>query len=206
MSAGKNNSDLTWSLTPLHLNRLTFTPPDNYQETYTLTVRVLSIDTDGYGVATTIALFDLLVSCDAGTAVPTDPAIAAKLEAGSDVLDPWIKQSKAPDGDSPETVAKQREELEARLSEAEERWRAEEEKRLAEFEARLKAEEQERLAQVEARLKAEEQRRQSQAAEQQKNAEESLSARSLQMRRIGRRAYSPAPTSGNMSSSQARTA
>jgi hypothetical protein len=61
LSAGKNNWDGTWSLTPIHLTKLKFTAPSFGPDEYTLTVRVLSIDTDGYGIATTEALFDLTV-------------------------------------------------------------------------------------------------------------------------------------------------
>ena len=87
LSTGRNNWDGTWSLTPIHLTRLKFIPPPIGPDQYDLTIRVVTIDTDGYGVATTAALFDLAVSAFAdGSADEHDSdydALSALSEAGA---------------------------------------------------------------------------------------------------------------------------
>ena len=104
LSAGKNNWDGNWSLTPIHLTDLTFTAPPGGPDEYTLTVRVLSIDSDGYGVATTVALFDLTIpaSGDAQaneTPVPAPaPGVAAPSQgaASPGSLRPFLSERSSP--------------------------------------------------------------------------------------------------------------
>ena len=120
LSTGKNNWDNTWSLTPIHLTKLEFTPPDSGEDEYTLTVRVISIDTDGYGVATTEALFDVTVP------VNGDGAVQAPARDLPSMVDTAIEVPK--------------DKAERLLADMEEKWRAEEQRRLVEAESKWKAE------------------------------------------------------------------
>ena len=134
LSKGRNNSDRTWSLTPLQLADLAFQPPETAEEQYVLTIRVLSIDTDGYGVATTVELFDIIVrpsEVGPARAIATDPA--EKNKAIRKIADRQKKsraelarQSEEEMARIAEAEANQRLELERRLAEAEERWRSQE--------------------------------------------------------------------------------
>ncbi|MEE8499611.1 MAG: hypothetical protein V3S27_03480, partial [Kiloniellales bacterium] len=61
LSAGTNNWDNTWSLTVDELNDLYFFPAQNDDRDHTLSIRVLRFDSDGYDVATTAAMIEVLV-------------------------------------------------------------------------------------------------------------------------------------------------
>ena len=60
LSAGRNNGDRTWSLTPEHLEGLEFQPPagSDDDETFSLNIRVANID-EGLLAATIVGAFDL---------------------------------------------------------------------------------------------------------------------------------------------------
>ena len=122
LSAGKNNWDGNWSLTPIHLTELSFTAPPAGPDEYTLTVRVLSIDSDGYGVATTVALFDLTIPAT-GNAQANDSSAQGDLAVDS--ASP-ASRAAAPGSLTPEEATRQ---AEAHLAEAQARWQAEEQKR-----------------------------------------------------------------------------
>ncbi len=61
LSAGTNNWDNTWSLTVNELNDLYFFPAEGDDRDHTLSIRVLRFDSDGYDVATTAAMIEVLV-------------------------------------------------------------------------------------------------------------------------------------------------
>src|SRR6185437_7916323 len=54
LSAGTNNGDGTWTLTPAQLSGLTITPPANSDADFNLTVKATSTEAAG-GSATTVA-------------------------------------------------------------------------------------------------------------------------------------------------------
>lgn len=80
LSKGRNNGDRSWSLAIDELDDLLYLPPDGMAEPHTLTVKIISVDSDG---ATTLEQFDVPISPD-GAAIPdstaaekTDTAAAA---------------------------------------------------------------------------------------------------------------------------------
>ena len=129
LSAGRNNWDKTWSLRPIHLANLRFTPPESGEDEYTLTVRVLSIDTDGYGTASTQALFDIAVLTAGGGA---EVNIAQ-------ILDDLVERVLTIEEDQRfvELEAKWQAAQRRRILEADAKWRAGMEERLTELESRL---------------------------------------------------------------------
>jgi len=69
LSAGRCNGDFTWSLTPDEIEGLSVIVPDAAEQEFTLTVRVVTPDPDGYDFASTTAQFNVVVG-PAGSAVP----------------------------------------------------------------------------------------------------------------------------------------
>ena len=61
LSAGTDNGDGTWTLTPADLAGLTVTPPADSDADFTLSVSATSTETDG-GTATTVASLDVTVT------------------------------------------------------------------------------------------------------------------------------------------------
>jgi hypothetical protein len=69
LSAGRCNSDFTWSLTPEEIADLCVVLPEAGVQEFTLTVRVVTPDPDGYEFASTTAQFNILVG-PGGSVVP----------------------------------------------------------------------------------------------------------------------------------------
>src|SRR5215813_2299259 len=69
LSAGRCNSDFTWSLAPDEIEDLSVIVPDSAEQEFTLTVRVVTPDPDGYDFAWTTAQFNVVVG-PGGSAVP----------------------------------------------------------------------------------------------------------------------------------------
>jgi len=69
LSAGRCNSDFTWSLTPDEIESLAIVVPEERAEEFTLTVRVVTPDPDGYDFASTTAQFNIVVGPN-GSVVP----------------------------------------------------------------------------------------------------------------------------------------
>src|SRR5262249_26397017 len=69
LSAGRCNSDFTWSLAPDEIEDLSVIVPDSAEQEFTLTVRVVTPDPDGYDFASTTAQFNVVVG-PGGSAVP----------------------------------------------------------------------------------------------------------------------------------------
>jgi hypothetical protein len=76
LSAGTNKWDGTWSLGIDDLSGLCFIAPKNQTGGHTLTIRVLRLDSEGFDVATTAALFDMHAG-DADMAEPFGQAAPA---------------------------------------------------------------------------------------------------------------------------------
>jgi hypothetical protein len=74
LSAGTNRWDGTWSLGLEDLSGIFFAAPAGRTGGLTLTVRVLQLDSDGFDVATTAALFDIRVGDGAEGADLAEPA------------------------------------------------------------------------------------------------------------------------------------
>ncbi len=155
LSAGTNNWDKTWSLSREDLDGLTFYPPEHRGGDHVLAVRVLRFDDEGFDVANTVALFDMVVRPP-----ETEP-------------DPGIEQERL-------ASAKKKWESESdqRLSRAKEQWAALESERLAAAEASWSAGEAQRLSALKATWQAEADARTSVLeAEWQAAAEKRLAAR-----------------------------
>src|SRR5882672_11171873 len=58
LSAGRNNGDNSWSLSPDQLEDLTYLPPEGMNEAHSLAVRIIGLD----GGGSTLAVVDLPVS------------------------------------------------------------------------------------------------------------------------------------------------
>ena len=88
MSAGANKWDGTWSLGLDDLSGLCFIAPTGQTGGHTLTIRVLRLDSDGFDVATTAALFDMRVGDGAEAAEVAEPfgeaAPAAQAQGSSE--------------------------------------------------------------------------------------------------------------------------
>jgi hypothetical protein len=69
LSTGRCNSDFTWSLAPDEIEGLSIVVPDTTKQEFTLTVRVVTPDPDGYDFASTSAQFNVVVG-PAGSVVP----------------------------------------------------------------------------------------------------------------------------------------
>jgi hypothetical protein len=69
LSAGRCNSDFTWSLAPDEIEGLSVIVPGSAEQEFALTVRVVTPDPDGYDFASTTAQFNVVVG-SAGSAVP----------------------------------------------------------------------------------------------------------------------------------------
>ena len=74
LSAGTNKWDGTWSLGLDDLSGLCFIAPTGQPGGHTLTIRVLRLDSDGFDVATTAALFDMHVGDGADGADVAEPS------------------------------------------------------------------------------------------------------------------------------------
>ncbi len=74
LSAGTNKWDGTWSLGLDDLSGLCFIAPTGQTGGHTLTIRVLRLDSDGFDVATTAALFDMRVGDGADGADVAEPS------------------------------------------------------------------------------------------------------------------------------------
>ena len=70
LSAGTDNGDGTWTLTPAELSGLTITPPADSSDDFTLTVSATSTEDDG-DTATTVATLDVAVSAVADKPIVT---------------------------------------------------------------------------------------------------------------------------------------
>src|SRR5262249_51207622 len=70
LSAGRCNGDLSWSLSPDELAELQLILPDRAHRSFTLTIRVLTPDPQGYDFASTLAKFDLFGATDGEPPVP----------------------------------------------------------------------------------------------------------------------------------------
>ncbi len=78
LSAGTNNGNGTWTLTPAQLSELRITPPANSDADFSLTVRATSTEAAG-GTATTTATFNVTV-----TAVADAPAVTVQNVTGAE--------------------------------------------------------------------------------------------------------------------------
>ena len=77
LSAGTDNHDGSWTLTPGQLGGLTVTPPANSDGDFTLTVTATSTEANGGDTASTVATFDVTVG-----AVADAPTLAVQNVAG----------------------------------------------------------------------------------------------------------------------------
>ena len=154
LSAGTNKWDGTWSLVPRDLSGLCFIAPRGRTGGHTLTIRVLKLDSDGFDVATTAALFDIRADDAAGGAGVAEssgeaaPAAQVPMEQGF-VVERLLAQARE------EWQAK----ADATFGAAQAQWASEEEQRLAQARAAWEAEEEERRTAADAALTAEEETR-----------------------------------------------
>ncbi|MGE0093268.1 MAG: Ig-like domain-containing protein [Alphaproteobacteria bacterium] len=79
LSAGTDNGDGTWSLTPAQLAGLTITPPANSDADFSLTVAVTSTEANGGDTATTTASIAVSVN-----AVADDPIVTVSPASGDE--------------------------------------------------------------------------------------------------------------------------
>ena len=79
LSAGTDNGDGTWTLTPVQLSGLTVTPPDDSDVDFSLTVSATSTEADGGDTATTIATLNVDV-----TAVVDAPTVTVSNATGDE--------------------------------------------------------------------------------------------------------------------------
>ena len=83
LSAGSDNGDGTWTLTPVQLQGLTITPPLNSDVDFSLTVSATSTEDDG-DTANTVTTFGVNVA-----AIADDPDVTVQDETGLE--DTWIQ-------------------------------------------------------------------------------------------------------------------
>jgi uncharacterized protein YgiM (DUF1202 family) len=83
LSRGRNNGDNSWSLATDELEDLAYIPPDNFQSTHTLLVRVVSVED-----ASTVAVLEYAVSpqTTSQNMAPARPATAARGASASSDL------------------------------------------------------------------------------------------------------------------------
>ena len=83
LSRGRNNGDNSWSLGSDELEDLLYIPPDNFQNTHTLSVRVLSVED-----AATVALLDYAVSPHVDYTPPAPATTPSRAAAAGRVASP----------------------------------------------------------------------------------------------------------------------
>ena len=132
LSAGRNNWDGTWSLTAADLSDIRFLPPEGDDAARTLAIRVLRIDSDGFNVATTVALFDLEVKVPRQAPGNKGPGAASG--------------DGAPSREMAAAQAAWEKESERRLASAKEAWQGEADERLAAAKKAWAADTEKRIA------------------------------------------------------------
>ena len=103
LSAGTDNQDGTWTLTPAQLEGLTITPAENYHGEFTLGVSATSTETVGGSAATTVA--NLTVAVNAVDEIPVitidEDGVEEGLEDTAIALDIGVE---FPDSNGTETI------------------------------------------------------------------------------------------------------
>lgn len=66
LTAGVSNDEATWLLTPRQMEEVALVVPNGHLESFTVSIRIVMLDPDGYEFATTIARFDALAKVEPG--------------------------------------------------------------------------------------------------------------------------------------------